>query len=644
MTVPAWGGRKVQEARVHMATRLPAECGKCGRTVTRTDEWVIGHKQDRITHPHLTWVMSNWQHEHRACSDRTGQAAVIAKAKAEVLADLRKRGITLPVDPAQTPVSSHSSTSPEVPLLPFSLPEGTHRPRITSTTKAMPAATSREPLTIRPELLWEPDRLAEYPWLREFAEVPDDASPPLAMTPPHPDAVGSYGAQIIEWAEAEHGISLRWWQRLAIVRQHEHREDGSLCFGEVIETAPRRSGKSVRIRAVATWRLSHAALIGEVQTVIHCGNDLPICREIQRGAWRWAESKWGRDAVTKANGKEAIENTSDGSRWLVRSQDGVYGYDAGLGAVDEAWDVKPDTVTEGLEPAMLERLWAQLHITSTAHRRATSLMKSKIAGALAADEDRTLLLYWGALPQDDPGDPETWRKASPHWTADRRQMIASKYEKALLGEADPQSDDPDPMEGFWAQYLNRWSLSTGAPARGTAIVDRAAWGELVVQPGAGVPDAVAVESWFDAGASVAYAWHLPDGAALVKVVDVPDVAAAAVAAKAVGYTGQITVGASLAADPAFQGLRVTKGQGRVLPAVLDLGRLLAEGTFVHDGSPTLTSQVLAVRTVPGTDGPRLASHGRADAIKAAVWAAGAARGKKRRTGKARLLVASGARG
>jgi hypothetical protein len=36
--------------------------------------------------------------------------------------------------------------------------------------------------------------------------------------------------------------------------------------------------------------------------------------------------------------------------------------------------------------------------------------------------------------------------------------------------------------------------------------------------------------------------------------------------------------------------------------------------------------VLAVRTVPGiTDGLRLVSQGRTDAIKAAVWAAGAAR-------------------
>lgn len=648
----------MQQARAFMVTRLPAPCGKCGVEIPRgadPDTWVVGHIEDRITHPHLTWVLSNWQHEHKGCSDRTGQAAVIANARAQLLAELQRSG---QLRTAETPgdnaddgtIFPETGGTPEVPLLPFSLPPGQSRPRITSSTKAAPAPVSREPLTIRDALAWEPDRLREYPWLRDFADVPADANPPLAMTPPHPDAVCSYGwsgcthlpdgEQIVPWAEAQHAMTLRWWQRLAVVRQHEHREDGSLCWPEVVESASRRSGKSARIRAVATWRLAHAAVIGELQSVVHCGNDLPICRDVQKKAWRWAETLWGRDAVTKGNGKEAIENPEDGSTWIVKAQDAAYGYDANLAVVDEAWDVKPDTVTEGLEPMLLERLWAQLHITSTAHRRARSIMKSKIAGPLAEDDGRTLLLYWGALPQDDPGDPETWRKASPHWTEERRQLIAAKYEKALLGEEDPQADDPDPMEGFRAQYLNVWTLSTNARLRGEAIVDKAAWGELAVPRSTATPDAVAVESWFDSGASVAFAWRLEDGAAAVQVIDVPDLDTAAAAVSAAGYSGQVIAGASLVGDPALRGLRVVKGQGRVLPAVLDLSRLLAEGQIAHDGGAHLTAQVLAVRTVPGTDGPRLASSGRADAIKAAVWAAAAARAQRRRKGKPRVLVAS----
>lgn len=514
-------------------------------------------------------------------------------------------------------------------------------------TKAVVQPISREPLEVRPELGWHPDVMRAHPWLAEFADVPADAAPPLAMTPPHPEAVCSYGwsgcthledePDIITWAEAEHRMTLRWWQRLAIVRQHEHRDDGTLCWDEMIESASRRSGKSHRMRAVATWRLAHAAIIGELQAVVHCGNDLATCRDVQKKAWRWAENKWGRAAVTKGNGKELVENPHDGSHWMVKAQDAAYGVDANLVLVDESWDVKPDTVTEGLEPMLLERLWAQLHMTGTAHRRARSTQKVKIKGCLAADDDRTLLLWWGARPQDDPGDPAVWRAASPHWSAHRAKLMASKYEKALAGEEDPEADDPDPMEGFRAQYLNVWSLNLAKSERGEPIVDRVAWGELVAGAPSRVPDAVAIESYFDAGASIAFAWRLDDGAAAVRVVGVADVAEAATLIPA-DYRGKIKAGSSLHADPALKGRALEKGEGQPLTAVLELVRLLAGAELVHDGGDALSAQVLAIRMVKNASGPRLASTGRVDAVKAAVWAITAARAKPRSGG--RVLTAT----
>jgi hypothetical protein len=302
-------------------------------------------------------------------------------------------------------------------------------------------------------LLWRPGELARFGWLAGLLDVPGDSSPPLAMTPPPAEAVGSYGAEACAWIEDTQRITLRWWQRLAITRQLEHDAEGRLVWRSVVESCPRRAGKSVRLRGLALWRMAHAALFGEVQTVLHTGSDMAICREIQRGAWRWAEgSGW---TVTRANGKEAIESPG-GDRWLVRSQDAVYGYDVCLALVDEAWDVKPDTVSEGLEPATLERASPQLHLTSTAHRRATSLMRSWLATALGMSDESTLLMLWGVPADADPADPEVWRAASPYWSPDRERMIGAKYERALAGEVDPQADDPDPMAGFAAQYVNRW--------------------------------------------------------------------------------------------------------------------------------------------------------------------------------------------
>lgn len=348
--------------------------------------------------------------------------------------------------------------------------------------------------TVRPDLLW-PAHCSNSPsWLKPYLRVPEDAWPPLAMTPVHPESTGSYGPKAVRWIEQELGITLRWWQRLAVVRQLEHRADGSLCWADVVESASRRSGKSVRLRSMALWRLAVGPeLFGESQLAIHTGKDLAIVREIQRGAWHWAESRDWR--VVRAIGRESIENGDH--RWLARSTDGVYGYDTTLGYVDEGWAVDPVTVSEGMEPAVLERSSPQIVITSTAHRRATSLMRTRITDALAVDS--SLLLLWGAPDGADVGDPAVWRAASAFWSPARLRLLQSKYDKALRGEQDPELDDPDPLAGFESQYLNRWQLKLGA---GGVLPG---WGDLVTDGAPSLVEALGVAAdatgaWFSLGA------------------------------------------------------------------------------------------------------------------------------------------------
>lgn len=493
-----------------------------------------------------------------------------------------------------------------------------------------------QPIEPRDGLDWSVETMRQYPWLVEFAEVPHDASPPLWMSPPPEDAVGSYGAEAVEWIERVERKTLRWWQRLAITRQLEHRDDGSLCHREILESAPRRAGKSVRMRGVALWRMAHPQLFGEVQTVMHTGSDLAICREIQRGAWRWAEETWGAKAVTRANGKEAVESSA-GDRWLVRAQTAVYGYDVTLGLGDECWDVDPGAISEGLEPAMLERLSPQLHLTSTAHRRATSLMPGRISTALTMDDPKVLILVWAAKVGSDPADPAVWRAASPHWSEDRHEMIASKYSKALAGEVDPQADDPDPLAGFTAQYLNIWRLVGRAEPKGTALTSDEDWHDRIALPDDRTPDAAAIESWHSAGVSLALAWR-EESTAVVTVTSHRDLAGAVAALRQSGFRGRVTVGAALAADPALAKVRTTPTKAAAGAAVAELSRLLGEAALHHDGGEHLTAQVLAVRVQPGVDGPRVVSRERADAVKAAAWAAVSARARRR--GKSRIITAA----
>lgn len=606
-----WAGRKVTAARTVVAGWLPMQCGRCPRIVDGTEPWVVGHKLSRALHPELTWEPSNWQPEHRACSDKSAQAAVIEKARAEGAA-LERAGAFFPAA------------------------QGDESPRTFPNTHTGPqdAAPGREGLT------W-PELCRDAPeWLEPYLEVPGDAAPPLWVSSVHPEAVGSYGPAAIEWMEAtvvERGqpLRLRWWQRLAIVLQLQHRADGTLCWRVILESGPRRIGKSVRLRAMALWRLQHGPIMFEPeQLVLHTGKDLAIVREVMRKAWAWADPREEWDC--KRGMTEPEVSYLGVNRWVARSKDSTTGYDACLALCDEAWDVPPAAIDDDLEPTMLERESPQLVLTSTAHRRATSLMRGRITDALAVDDGETMLLVWCARPGADPGAESTWRASSPHWSEDRRKMMASKYAKAVAGETDPEADDPDPMQGFLAQYLNRWTFRKALVRRGSVAVGEQAWLDLLEEIPDGVPAAAAVESWFEAGVSLALAYRLGERVVVTTSAH-PDLAAAITAAKASGHRGRLTVGASLLGDPALKGVGTRKGEGRVLAAVQELQRLVAEDVVRHDGGDHLTSQVLDLRTLPSTDGPRMASSGRADAVKAAVWAIDSAR--KAQSGKPRVVVA-----
>lgn len=562
------------------------QCYRCGHPITPMAAWQLDHMDDGLR-PYCDPDADRWP-SHKRCNLKAGGEK----------GNARRGNGSFGADKGRTPAALNF----------LSLPEGSDE-----------------------RLAWNPDCLRLYPWLEDLAEVPETASPPLLMTPVPDDAVCSYGwdgcthitsgTPAAPWVEKSQRMTLRWWQRLSLIRQLEHRADGTLCFRKKIESAPRRAGKSIGMKGQALWRLEHASLFGEVQTIIHTGSDMAICREIQRQAWRWAEGhSW---TVTRGNGKEAIETATE-DRWLVRAQDAVYGYDVCLGMVDEGWNVKPDTVTEGLEPATLERSSPQLVLTSTAHRRATSLMRSELTSAMTLADPETLLLLWGAVVGCDPSDPAVWRAASPYWSADREKLIRAKYEKALAGENDPEFDDPDPMKGFEAQYLNIWRIREPKQV-GRAVVDSDAWSNMVGTAPDAPPDAVAVESWFDLGVAVAKAWDTDDGI-VVTVVDCPGIPEAAKFVASLGVARPPLVGTSLADHSAWdaENVGVEPVSATVRVAVEEFAVAIKERRFKHARSGLLTEQALAVRVADTTAGVRVASSGRADAIKAATWAIRAA--------------------
>lgn len=609
-----WGGDRVMKLRARWERQLPQPCGQCARPVDGSEPWVIGHVLSRAAYPELTWVEDNHRVEHKACSNRSGHDAKVEKAARA--GGLSGRG----GGPKPPPFFPHTHrTSPGRPEPDLELPEELAWPNAlrsrTETPDGYPAGSVPE-------------------WLAPYLEVPDDASPPLAMTPPHPDAVGSYGADAIRWMETHlqqefrRGEGLRFWQKLVVARVLEHRADGSLCWPEVVLSASRRSGKSVLLRGLALWRITHAEdLFGEPSLILHTGRDVAVVREIHRKAWAWAEKPERKEEgykVSRGVGQEEVIK-DEVNRWLVRSTSSIYGYDVSNAWIDEAWDVEPQVLTEGLEPAALERESPQIALVSTAHRRATSLMKSRIADGLQVDpaagpSTESLLLLWAPIPGSDVSKLATWKQASPHWNPQREKLITSKYKAAVAGEIDPEADEVDPMEAFTAQYLNMWQLRAKRTLPGHPLVTADEWEDLAVPVPAGTPQAVAVESWFNGSVSVAQAWHVR-GRAVVKVDSYPTVSAAAAAAKAAGAAMAVRVGKSVAADPAFAEIWTEPMATPTKQAVMDMRRLLDNDQVRHASSDSLTEQVLAVRTRKWTDGIQLVSKESADALKSAVWAA-----------------------
>jgi hypothetical protein len=252
-------------------------------------------------------------------------------------------------------------------------------------------------------------------------------------------------------------------------------------------------------------------------------------------------------------------------------------------------------------------------ITSTAHTRATALMRRRIGQARGQldDPSDTLLLLWAAPADADPADPAAWRDASPHWDAGRATLTADAWRDVVWGEAVPDPDEPDLLEGFRAQYLNVWpDMSVG---RVQGLVDGAV-GLGSQTPAVGAVAAVGVEAERGQPPVVAVVRRDGSGRLVVSVVQAVSVADAGRLCGELGVAPQ--VGASLLHDPVWQELGAVKCQG----TARDLGgvfrQLVGDGVLFHDGGPLLDRVVRLWEDRPGC---------RADAVKAAVWAVKAAR-------------------
>jgi hypothetical protein len=277
---------------------------------------------------------------------------------------------------------------------------------------------------------------------------PDGFVYPRLETGVHGAVRGSYGQQASDWLRDVYGLQLRGWQRYAITRALEHDEDGALVWPIVVLTVGRQSGKSVLSRAICMWRLHHADLFGETQTILHLANNVTTAMEVMRPAGLWAVEKYGKTAARWGNSSPQIA-IPNGSRWLVRAANdsaGV-GYSISMAFLDEAWRIPAGVWEDAVAPTLSERISPQGYLVSTAGESTSDLMIKYRQRAIDQldneDNGSILLLEWSAPADADPDDVDTWRWASPEWSDKRERFLRQQWQNV--------------EESAWRrEYLNQW--------------------------------------------------------------------------------------------------------------------------------------------------------------------------------------------
>lgn len=244
-----------------------------------------------------------------------------------------------------------------------------------------------------------------------------------------------------------------WQQYVADIVYEIDPDTGQLWYTEDDLTVPRQSGKT-------TWSLARmvhrATRFGSAQTITYTAQDRNHARQ------KWEDEHVSalertRFAsgfrVRKTNGNEAIL-WRNGSKHSIDAPTATAGHGAtlDLGIIDEAWARRDNAVEEAMRPAMITRPSKQLGVMSTAGNEHSVYLYGKvIAGRRACeagDTGRTAYFEWSATDDDDPEDPETWRRCMP-------ALGYTISEDAIRAELAAAKRDGK-MDLFLRSFLNRW--------------------------------------------------------------------------------------------------------------------------------------------------------------------------------------------
>jgi hypothetical protein len=252
---------------------------------------------------------------------------------------------------------------------------------------------------------------------------------------------GTYGDQVIRWAENELGVVFGAWQAYAIRQALRYDRNGDLIARIVLLSTGRQNGKSVIVRSLIGWMLDEGQKLEPFRnwtTILAAAHDAKQARIIYTGVHKDIENSPRLKAQSRTSHYRGI-TVGHLDFDVVTSQPGsARGWSAGLIPWDEMLTQRDWEMWEALGPTQSAQRSPMMLLTSTAGHNESVVLRAfydRLLRQAAGDEAPDPTFYGAWWQADDPDVGLDWRqlrKANPALGDGRLTEQAIRTDHAIL--------------------------------------------------------------------------------------------------------------------------------------------------------------------------------------------------------------------
>jgi hypothetical protein len=232
-----------------------------------------------------------------------------------------------------------------------------------------------------------------------------------------PDAVGTYGPAVAEWASSHLSIDLMPWQRHVLDQQLSYDANGDWCHALSLVSVARQNGKTVALAALIGWLLTeYPVIVKRPITVVSTAHRLDLATSLFQDLAPILEAKFGAKAVW-AYSRNSL--TLGQTKWVVKAArpSAGHGMSVDFLIIDEVWGIDSDTLDIGLLPTQRARPNPLCSMWSTAGtEESVAMLRHRETAIRAMDTGESSPIYlaeYSPPPELDPMTPEAWAYANP---------------------------------------------------------------------------------------------------------------------------------------------------------------------------------------------------------------------------------------